>query len=423
MTGLHELFEEAVDSPSPPSRLTAEEVYAAGRRRRRRRLATATCASAAALATIAAAAASLLAPGKPVERPPVAGRTIPAVGSDPHVGQLVQWAGAADANHLYRAFSTCTGPPPCSKARFQLTGSDDGGHTWSERGTPREILNLAVLDAGALVGVVPPQGQAHGVTTTVMTSTDGARTWTAVQPAAAVHGVPDGSTAICWPQARDGSCALQVVNPGLHQIGALAEQPPLKAYPPDELVIRKSGGRLWVGGIDPATGRPAAATSADSGRTWSVHVFADAPPCSSEGCRPPSLASGGGATVYAVTEGGSKQAIYRGTAGAGPGGTSWQRLTMAERIPQRRGLGSFVAGDGTHVLYQLVDDPDQNTDVYRFWAARADGGYESVELTGLPASAGPIRRTPNGWFYALSHADGGLYGSTDGWHWSPVTGN
>lgn len=419
MTGLREFFEEAVDSPSPPSRLLADEVYAMGRRRRRRRLATATAASATAVATVAAVAVNLLAPAEPVEPPPVAGRSTPAGGVDPHAGQPTSWAGATDANHLYQAFSTCTGPP--CKSRVQLTGSDDGGRTWSDRGAPMDVLQLAVLGAEALIAVVPPGQPSAAVA--VLTSTDGARTWAAAQPTAAVDGVPDGSSVICLPQAGESFCTLRAVNPGSHQIAPLAAQPPLKMYPTD-LGIEESGGRLWVGGVDPATGRPAVAASADSGRTWSRHVFADAPPCPPQGCESPSLAVGDGTTAYAVTVGDSTRVIYRGTAGAGPGGAGWQRLTGPEQIPSEPGhglgLGSFVAADGTHVVYQLVDAPNGRSDVYRFWAARAGGAYQPVELTGLPDQAGPIRRTPDGWFYALSH-NGALYGSTDGWHWSPLT--
>jgi len=414
MTGLRELFQEAADSSSPPSRLVADEVYTAGRRWRRRRLTVASCATATVLATIAVAAVNLVSP--PTDEPPIAGQTNPAPVVGPWKGQRIQWAGAADANHLYLAFSTCVhGRYPCTKWNVQVTGSADGGRTWSEPGTPVSGpgLGLAVLGTDTLIA--RPQTDQLTMPTTAITSTDGGRTWTATRSVEPVEAVPAEGTAICWPAST--SCMVQVVDPVTHQIAPLTQQPSLNLHR-DEPLITESAGRLWVGGTDPATGRPGVAVSADAGRTWSTHVFADMPPCSPPNCQPPALAVGDGTSMYAVATGERDQFVYRFSAHAGKEG--WQRVTGSDDIPNKDGLrGSFVTADGAHVLYQLENGPGGG-DVLRLWAARGGGTYRPVRLDGLPATAGPIRRTPDGWFYALG-VDGVLYGSTDGWHWSPVT--
>ncbi|MEV0805363.1 hypothetical protein [Micromonospora sp. NPDC050200] len=411
MTGLRELFEDAADSSARPSRLTAEEVYDAGRRRHRRRLTAATAAGASALATVAVVAVNLLSPvPPPVDGPPIASRTTMTGDPDPASGRRIRWAGAADREHLYLSLSNCTGGP-CQKQRVALVGSTDGGRTWSDRGTPITVSALAVLGPDALIAAAP--GSRPDADRALLASLDGGRTWAAAQPAGTAEAVPDGGTAICWSPRAGTPCTLHAVDPATRGVAPLTAQPPLTMRT-DELRIEESAGRLRVAGTDPATGRPAVSTSADAGRSWSTHVFADAPACPKEGCEAPLLAVTGTATTYAATTGGGVRAVYRadGTDGR------WQRLTDAD-LPDEQGTkGSFVTADGTHVLSQLVNG--RAADARRYWVARDGGAYQAVELDGLPTTAGPVRRTPDGWFHAPD-ADGTLYGSTDGWRWSPVT--
>ncbi|MFI7430345.1 hypothetical protein ACIBPB_25410 [Micromonospora sp. NPDC049836] len=413
MTGLRELFEEAAGS-APPSRLLADEVYTAGRRRwRRRRLAVAALPAVAATAVLAA---SLLATPRPAgDEPPVAGGAGAPASAGERPGQRLQWVDTADARHLY-LLSTCTTPGTCDKSLAHLSGSDDGGRSWTDRGTPTGLGPMAVLGPDVLITAAPPD-QPGATGTSLMISTDGGRHWRRAQESPPVGAVPDGGTAICWPETAGASCTVQVVEPESYRVAPLSQQPALLVQP-DGLRIDGRSGRLWIPGREPATGRPAVAVSADAGRTWASHVFRDAPSCPDAGCQPLSLAvDGGGKRVYAVAAGERAVAVYRLTGGTT--GDGWQRLTDTDEIPPgTNGYGSFVAADGSHVLFQ---PDDRHTFGYRYWAARGGGAYRSVELAGLPATAGPVRRTRDGRFYAIDGPANVLYGSTDGWHWSPIT--
>jgi hypothetical protein len=353
---------------------------------------------------------------------------MPSPGLLPHPGERIQWAGAADAQHLYLAMSTLSKCPaaPCAKTIWQLVGSDDGGRTWSDRGAPMNIANVAVLGTDRLMAAVLTGTPSPGMRK-LHTSTDGGRSWHPTERAPAVAAVPTGSAAVCWPDrdaaptAETWGCALHALDPVSHRLARLTAQPPLALG--DNLLVEESGGRFWVPGIDRATGRPAVAVSANAGRTWSAQVFADAPACPAEGCLWPTLAMGAGGTTYAVSTGERDRAVYRLSAGRSPNG-GWQRISEADRVPYEwpgTGGESFVAADGTHLLGQLVPPRGRDGAGYRFWAARGGGTYEPVELDGLPAAVYPIQRSADGWFYTHGGADDLLYGSSDGWHWSPVT--
>ncbi|MDO3705476.1 hypothetical protein Q3W71_27780 [Micromonospora sp. C28SCA-DRY-2] len=410
MTGLRELFEDAAGSPARPSGLlTANEVYDAGRRRHRRRRAATTVAGAAALTLVTVAAVNLLAPVPPsVDGPPLDGPATPTGNPDPATGSRIRWAGAADRDHLYLALSHCA-DEPCRKQTVAVVRSSDGGRTWSDRGAPIAPDALTVVGPDTLITTAPDARSAAG--TALLASLDGGRTWAAAPSTGTAEAVPDGGVAICWSARADQPCVLHAVDPTTGGVGRLAAQPPLNRRT-DELRIEESAGRLRIAGTDPTTRKPAVSTSTDAGRTWSTHVFTDAPACPEQRCEPPMLAVTGTATAYAVVSVDGLRTVYRAD------GTRWQRLTTAGLPDGLAGTGSFVTADGTHVLTQLLNGRDG--DVRRYWAARDGDAYRAVELDGLPKSAEAVRRAPDGWFYAPD-ADGTLYGSTDGWRWSPVT--
>lgn len=426
MTEWRDLFAEATES-APPSRLVADEVYAAGRQRRRRRAVVANAAVAVALAMAAGTGIAAMVRSEPTVRGESGTggeKSLPGV--LPYPGGLVQMVRAADARHLYVLVSTQSScaKQPCDKSSMQLVGSDDGGRTWSDRGGPIRVIGFEVLKADRLLAV-EPSGPSDTKEWELRTSTDGGRTWHTTERAPAVAAVSSGSTALCWPESggvAGSPCIVHALDPTSRRIAPLTNQPPLTLS--TELLIGESGGRLWASGVDQATGRPAVAVSRDAGRTWSTKVFVDAPACSSEGCQPPYLTTGDGPTAYAVVVRVRHRAVYRYVENAGRDGGDWQRDTGVDKVPVDHLVGgaqSFVAADGTHVLSQVVPYPDRDIEGYRWWVARPNGGtYQPVELPGLPATVFPIRRTPDGWFYAHSYPDGVLYGSTDGWRWSPV---
>ncbi|NBE85211.1 beta propeller repeat protein [Micromonospora rubida] len=418
MTELRDLFEAAANSAPPPSRLVADELYAAGRRRRRRQTAANFAVAVALVMTAGTGIAAMVSQERSVRGETGVGRqSVPGV--LPHGGERIRWAGAADARHLYLSMSTqprcATGP--CVKTVVQLVGSDDGGRTWSDRGGPIDAASFEVLGPSRLLAVV-----LHGSQRTLQTSTDGGRTWHMLDRVPPVAAVPTGSIAMCWPEPNKAAspCRMHALDPGSHRIAPLTNQPALTLS--DDVRVEESAGRLWASGIDPPTGRPGVAVSRDAGGTWSTHVFADAPSCARDRCLAPYLATGDGATGYSVVVGAQHRAVYRYVDDGSQDGGSWQRVSGADSVPadQSRSPQSFVTSDGTHVLFESVPQRDRDLDGYRWWAAGSDGTYEAVEPDGLPATVYPIRRTSDGWFYTTSYDDEVLYGSTDGWHWSPV---
>ncbi|MFV2103375.1 sialidase family protein [Micromonospora sp. LOL_024] len=424
MTELRELLEETANSAPPPSRLVADELYAAGRRRRRRR-AVANCAAVVALVmTAGTGVASMMRQERSVSGETGVDQEQSLLGVLPHRGELIQWASAADAHHLYVTMSThlsCS-KEPCAKTIVQMVGSDDGGRTWSDRGGPINAVSFRVLGPGRLLAAILPDTPGVGART-LQVSTDGGRIWRKLVRASAVAGVPAGGTAVCWPESDKvaETCTVHALDAAPHRLAPLTSQPPFALD--EDSSIAQTAGRLWASGVDPATGRPAVAVSRDAGRSWASEVFADAPACQRGGCPAPHLAVGDGPAVYAVIDGAGRLAVYRYVESGGQGGDGWQPVSGADELPADRlagGTPSFVTSDGTHVLSEVVAQPGQGIDGYRWWAARPDGVYQPVELDGLPPTVKPIRRTPDGWFYTHSYTDGMLYGSADGWRWLPV---
>lgn len=403
MTELRELFEETVGAP-PPSQLTAGEVYQAGRRRHRVRTALAAAGAAVVVAAVLMVGGGQLLPGRSGQDLPAGDPPTPPASS----GTPVQWAGAGDATHLYLARMACATPSAsCPKTLFQLHGSGDGGRTWTTRGAPLQVNQLAVVGPETLLASVFTDR-----TPTLTASTDGGRTWGRLREGPAVERVPDGSVAVCWARS-DEPCTVWSVDPAAGRLAPLRTQPALAAVAND-LVPAGDGRRIWVRGTDPATGRPAVADSADAGHSWSVQVFADAPACRPEGCQPPSLATGA-ATAYAVVTGASARAVYRHTSEDG----RWTRLSGVDGVPAGNldaGDRSFVASDGTPVLCVTVTQPD-GRDGCQFWAGR-DGRYERVDLDGLPATVYSFRRAADGSLYTHSYTTDRLYVSANGWTWS-----
>jgi hypothetical protein len=419
MTGLREMFQDVAGAAGPPSRLRADELYAAGRQRRRRRAAlTGVVAGAAAivLAVVTVGVVNLQA-GPPPVRP-----AAPSVTPGPEPSDRPQWAGGYDARHLYQAYLRCSAEPrtpACDKSAFQVTASHDGGRTWGPLGARVQAGSFLVIGPRTLiatVGATPPR---------VQVSTDGGGTWgLAVQSSQPVWTVPAAATVVCLG-AGDGvaPCALYAVDPGSGAFSLLAGKPPVLADRDTSLApVTQDGTRLWVAGSEPVSGRPAVAESADAGRTWSMRTLPGPGKCAAR-CLAPELLSGTDGARYAVVNDRRQHRLWAFRADR----TGWTPLAGAHAVPYAditlSSVG-FVAGDGRLVLAQPIRERGQGLDWLRFWAAprsdpsRAD--YQPVPLDGLPATVHSIRRTPDGFYYALSYGDDTLYGSADGWHWSPV---
>jgi hypothetical protein len=276
-----------------------------------------------------------------------------------------------------------------------------------------------VLGPRTLVGSSRPGGTPFS---TLTVSVDGGRTWSAAtrdpRPAPAV---PAGDGVICWLSAvTSQSCVLYAVDPAAGRFAVIAAQPPIALGP--ATAVLNVGGRLWVAGTDPVSGRPATAVSADAGRTWSVRVFTTVAGCSPGRCVAPELSTVDGRTAYAVAIDfqAGQRLVYRSVDSDG-----WEQVGVVSTGESQRPPGSsgktFITTDGTLVLCETVVELYQPIGC-RFWAARGGASaYQQVTLDGLPAGTGSVRRTPDGWFYTYSSVNDILYGSTDGWHWTPVT--
>ncbi|AVT37059.1 sialidase family protein [Plantactinospora sp. BB1] len=424
MTDLRELFEDAAQAP-PPTRLLADEVFAAGRRRLRRRR-TAMAGAALAVTACAVAAASVVAlPGSGAGPAPVDDRVAGAAATGtpgvlPHPGRI-QWMRAADSQHLYLALSTCSGGP--CKTVWQLVGSDDGGRTWTERGAPAQFAEALVLGPDLLLVDRPPAPPGGG-RWTLEASRDGGRSWQPTGTGPTVPAVAPGSFAVCRPDpdaepdgtATPGSepCRVHAFDPVTNRVSPLAEQPAQILV--DRQVIAESNGRLWAPGFDRESARPAVATSTDGGRSWSSHTFAEMSACGAESCPLVQISVGPDGVDYAVVTDAQRRAVYRHTSAGG-----WQRRPGADQIPfEPADPGSFVTPDGSHVVYQATEGRGDSISTYRFWAARRGGeGYQQVELPGLPRMFSPVLRARDGWLYARGDGDVS-YGSADGWTWVPL---
>ncbi|MDG4785175.1 hypothetical protein O7626_04370 [Micromonospora sp. WMMD1102] len=424
MTELRELFEDAAPAP-PPTRLLADEVYAAGRRRLRRRRAAIAGTAFGVTAVVAATAALVAVPGTapaPPERAAAPG-TAGQPGRLPHQG-TTQSIWAADPRHVYLGLSTCAQGGPC-KTTWQLVGTDDGGRTWTERGNPGWFIGMQVFGPGLLLVDRPPESSGAGAWT-LLASRDGGRSWRATGTGPAVPAVAPGSHAVCRPEAGTAGagsseripgtepCRVYAFDPVANRISPLAVQPPSTLV--DRQVIEQGDGRLRVSGYDRESSRPAIVTSTDGGRNWSSHTFTESSVCGADNCPMVQVATGPGGVDHAMLTDGRHRAVYRYTTVGG-----WQRRDAADSIPyEGADSGSFVTPDGSHVVYQASTGRAGPTSTYRFWAARPGApDYRPVELPGLPRIFSPVRRTPDGWLYARGDGDVS-YGSTDGWHWVPL---
>lgn len=401
MTGLREMFDEVAGAPGPPSRLSADQVYAAGRRRRTRNGILKGVAAAVAV-LVAVGVGGAIATSGGGKRPAPADTVVP----EPAVSGPIERVAVGDADHLYvTQFACSTVDKACPKIRQQLLGSDDGGRTWQRRGSAFEPVALEVVGPETLVTI--------GADSTVRVSTTGGRTWSAAsREDTPVAAVPSGGGVACWSaDAAHKPCTLYAIDPASGRFAPLAAQP---AFEPEFGFVDLVAGHLWI------AGHQGVAISPDAGRTWQTDVLPNPPVCAPDPCPLPSVAtSADGTTAYVVVRYDAKRErrVYRITDGGRPeriGGTS---------VPYNdRGVdASFVTADGTHVLEQDVHG--EPVDKVRWWAATTSTStYRRIDLEGLSATVYPVRRAPDGSFYTHGYgADEGIYRSTDGRHWSPVT--
>lgn len=393
MTGLREMFEDLAESPPPPSQITGEEMYAAGRRRRQRRTRIVRTVATLAVTAVAAATASVVTLRSPEPEPASGGEPLPAGN--------INWTGAADSRHLYAAVQACP-DQSCPKTIVQLYASDDGGRSWAPRGEAMALIDTTVVGPSTLVANIAGAS-------TPNVSTDGGHTWTPARMHNPAETVPPGGTLICWTQPDTEWCRPYVVDPAGKWFAPLAKPPALGR----EAQWAPAGDRLWAAGTTP-NGKPAVAVSTDAGRTWATETL----DCPDADCTWATVApTADGDTAYAVVTAPNTRIVYRGGVDGAWARVSTQKVSDEEL---RGGPRSFVTADGTHVVYEY--EPVGDIEGLTFWAKSGSGtAYERVAMEGLPATVYPIRRAADGWFFTWSNGSvRALYGSTDGRHWSVI---
>jgi hypothetical protein len=439
MNRLYERFEEMADTAAPPSRLSADEVYAAAWRRRRwRRTGWATAAVAA--VAVGGIGLTMLQPraDNPAGSGPLPSQTAQGWPADTQDGTVIS-AAATDSSHLFAAINACTVKDGERQCVAQLVGSDDGGRTWTVRQADIGDGQITSPAPGALLQTIETVNPAYDGTANngpklfrkPRISTDGGRTWADVKPgSAAVQQVPTGG----WIELECGTdtpCKILAIDPATAQSAPLANQTPLD-------VIAKAGvptsAGFWITGRERGgSHRPAVAVSHDRGRTWSLHMFdlagADLSanivypaPYSVDGVvgytilqvPPPTGGAGSGATPAPAS--GSQQLIYR----TADGGKTWGQVDAGQTLPFGRSYAdgdTYLAADGTHVVLTSENTPLR-------WYASSDGGnsYRPATLPGLSdhltrsGIGAMIRVVAPGTYLAFDN--GALYRSSDGIHWS-----
>ncbi|GIJ54528.1 WD40/YVTN/BNR-like repeat-containing protein [Virgisporangium aurantiacum] len=427
---IYERFMDAADGDMPPSRLTADEVYAAAWRRRQRRVEVWTAVAVVALlvATIVGMQVRKPPAGHEVAVPPTPTPTPSPLGGLPNGTRDggVVFAAATDADHLYAVITRCPG----TDCTTQLLGSDDAGATWTLRSTdlgdPSNDYYVTAPAAGVLYRTVERTDVVEsGPVTKVRIpkiSTDGGRSWTDVQATTTpVTSVPANGWLECRNIPSQHPCpGLVVVDPATARSAPLATPP---GFTVSSVVNVPAAAGFWVEGYDEEKKAPAVAVSTDRGRSWTVHAFAAEPRESGV-----TAASVDGVTGYAVVSeyhagkttranptpgpASSTHHVYR----TGDAGQTWQRVDSGTALfgNQVDLQASFVARDGTHFVMTVSGWVQQ-------WYVSRDNGhsYEPAGPTGLTPYLG-LANAPM--FGVVTHAPGlylafdvdSVYRSTDG---------
>ena len=420
MSRIEELFRDAV-ADAPPTRLTADALYDAGRRRR--------AWFRGGLAALGVAVVGALV-GTAVVQPAGPNQST----FDNQTGPIA-WAGAGDRDHLYLLRDDCAASyrvefikhpaatydsPHCP----QLDASSDGGQTWLGRDLPAPGADwqLTLLGPRTLLAAPTVAGR--------YLSTDGGSHWApfsvGTTPLAAV---PEGSWAVGWQIPEDSGHpepVVAAVDPSTGTMRPLAVAPGL-VRPLVQPVPAEAG--VWVTGTDPVSRRPAVAVSRDAGRTWSTHVFAELapefdPPAPSAPAvvAPPGVSfpayvtTVDGRLVFLTVYSDGAGYIYRST----DGGTTWPRSDPTGHGAQfgSNGTAGLVLRDGAHLVFAAYGPNDVPGQV-RFAASRDGGPYQDVPGPALSLLAATSISAVGGGGY-FTRDSYGLYASDDGLTWRTI---
>ncbi|MBU2664908.1 hypothetical protein KOI35_15505 [Actinoplanes bogorensis] len=328
----------------------------------------------------------------------------------------------ATGKDLYGVLVRC---PDCAS---ELYATSDGGDSWQLRTVPPEPADADTPRSVSLVALAPgilgwrdarviPIHEAISTEPTadrLWITTNGGGSWQkAVVDRKPVAAVPAGTSAVGCELPAISTCAVAAVDPATGTLAPLAAQPKGIVVDPSwpGQVNVPAGGRLWVPGLDPVTKKPAIATSADAGRTWRTHVFADGVAAVYQGGTTgmmyvPRVAAGPGPTAYALTYRADDAVDARYTT---DGGVTWR---TGETLREGTAIDSYVTAYGEHVV----------TTGTAAVSADGTGPYTAVSLAGYPAEPVELTRitTAAATERYLVKSQIGPYVSHDGRTWRRV---
>jgi photosystem II stability/assembly factor-like uncharacterized protein len=426
---LRAMLDELATDNEPPTQLSADGAYTAGRRRTRVRAVGGGTLGAAAVAGLVVAVTTLVGPPGATPAPAASSDAAPIAAAV----NGISWVSAADAEHLYASVVRCPGGRPSAGCPEQLLGSDDGGRTWTLRSATHVPTSAFFAGPSTLVGRdisvwggtgVPVKNPAE-----LIVSTDGGRNWQDMTDSTTpVASVPSGGFATCGPTAVEATertyrvrCTVYAVDPAARRAAPLANQPPLATIDP-LTTVRSLGGRtagaaLWLTGSQGAhVGNGlSVAVSRDGGRTW--RTTAVDPGCSALS----ELWHSAGATAKVICPAhndGVPHAFRTDDYGA-----TWHEMTLPRQLPhvdanEEYDIRFTVDGGPLGLLF-----PADESGVRLWTLPDGSSSWVPVATTGLAPYAEAIENTPDGGYVAYSGTRDSFtfYRSSDLHTWTAVT--
>ena len=346
---------------------------------------------------------------------PVPSPSVPARGLEDSREQVV----AGGPHDLYALLGSCF---HCAE---KLYASADDGATWQRRTLPpvpkgatdqNRAPTLVTLGPGLLAWTDDPPGQAGTLREYGWISADGGATWRRPQvgktPVAAI--APGTAPIGCGYVGRPSPCLVYAIDPATGRFAPLATQPTGIVIAPRAFVqtaVPVDAGAVYVVGLDPATRKPAIASSTDRGRSWRIMVLAAGdrakalhdPNLAAEAY--PNVVAGAGGSAYAGVRHGTDTLSYRTT----DDGRTWQ---LVAAVPACQ-FGYFTPDGGYVCAVGPLGPP--------FVISRHGGPFEPITIPALnpPSSRDSPRQLAAG-LYVSTQPPSSLSLSHDGLNWREV---